>query len=391
MAQVHWRVTEFPRRLVSRCRALVSWLVLLRQTLFYNEFTSYMVGLETAAEPMFWTVDKFSKYFGPIFMVLVVCLTTSVVVIFYICLLPHVYQQSLSKTVFHLIFGHWLLVNIVFNYVMAVFTDPGHPPREVPETVSICKKCISPKPPRAHHCSICDKCVLKMDHHCPWINNCVGYYNHRYFFQFCVFMLSGTIYVCVTGIDLFKQHFYGDKYYPFPAVLYPLNMAYDIIYGDHNKPFLGGIAAVPVLNSSLDQNQRKQHQPGADLEVDMRYQHYHTAVVYEFVLCSAVVIALLLLVCWHVRMISFGETNIEVYINRKEVSRLKKLGLVYTNPYHYGFIKNWQMFFGLGKGRTFLKHVLFPSTHTPCGDGLTFPRVPNKGPREDKDRGLMLL
>lgn len=62
-------------------------------------------------------------------MVLVACLTTSVVVIFYVCLLPHVFDQSLSKTMFHLIFGHWLLANIVFNYVMAAFTDPGHPPR----------------------------------------------------------------------------------------------------------------------------------------------------------------------------------------------------------------------------------------------------------------------
>ena len=29
-----------------------------------------------------------------------------------------------------------------------------------------CKKCQMPKPPRAHHCSICRRCVLKMDHHC---------------------------------------------------------------------------------------------------------------------------------------------------------------------------------------------------------------------------------
>lgn len=41
--------------------------------------------------------------------------------------------------------------------------------------MKICKKCHEIKPPRAHHCSICDTCVLKMDHHCPWINNCVGY------------------------------------------------------------------------------------------------------------------------------------------------------------------------------------------------------------------------
>jgi hypothetical protein len=37
-----------------------------------------------------------------------------------------------------------------------------------------CKKCVLPKPDRAHHCSLCQRCVLKMDHHCPWINNCVS-------------------------------------------------------------------------------------------------------------------------------------------------------------------------------------------------------------------------
>lgn len=48
-----------------------------------------------------------------------------------------------------------------------------------PEVASICRKCISPKPQRTHHCSVCDRCVLAMDHHCPWLNNCVGYYNAR--------------------------------------------------------------------------------------------------------------------------------------------------------------------------------------------------------------------
>lgn len=40
-----------------------------------------------------------------------------------------------------------------------------------------CKKCNSVKPPGSHHCSICLHCVARMDHHCPWVNNCVGYYN----------------------------------------------------------------------------------------------------------------------------------------------------------------------------------------------------------------------
>jgi palmitoyltransferase len=30
-----------------------------------------------------------------------------------------------------------------------------------------CRKCDGPKPERAHHCSVCKRCVLLMDHHCP--------------------------------------------------------------------------------------------------------------------------------------------------------------------------------------------------------------------------------
>ena len=66
MALVQWRLAQFPRRLVNRCKEFTSWLILLRQTLFYNEFTSHMVALETAAEPLFWAVEKFSRYFGPV-------------------------------------------------------------------------------------------------------------------------------------------------------------------------------------------------------------------------------------------------------------------------------------------------------------------------------------
>jgi hypothetical protein len=39
-----------------------------------------------------------------------------------------------------------------------------------------CKKCNSIKPPHSHHCSICKRCIAHMDHHCPWVNNCVGFY-----------------------------------------------------------------------------------------------------------------------------------------------------------------------------------------------------------------------
>mmetsp|Transcript_62442 Transcript_62442/g.115963 ORF Transcript_62442/g.115963 Transcript_62442/m.115963 type:complete len:366 (-) Transcript_62442:60-1157(-) len=46
----------------------------------------------------------------------------------------------------------------------------------------VCKWCQKYKPDRCHHCRVCRLCILKMDHHCPWIYNCVGFHNHKYFF-----------------------------------------------------------------------------------------------------------------------------------------------------------------------------------------------------------------
>lgn len=50
-----------------------------------------------------------------------------------------------------------------------------------------CTSCVVRKPLRSKHCSECDHCVSKFDHHCPWVDNCIGQYNLKYFIGFVVF------------------------------------------------------------------------------------------------------------------------------------------------------------------------------------------------------------
>lgn len=72
------------------------------------------------------------------------------------------------------------------SYGLAIFVKPGYTLGEKYEDGLYieCSKCHKPKPERAHHCRICKRCVLQMDHHCPWTENCVGHNNLATFLRF---------------------------------------------------------------------------------------------------------------------------------------------------------------------------------------------------------------
>ncbi|XP_037532977.1 palmitoyltransferase ZDHHC18a [Nematolebias whitei] len=144
-------------------------------------------------------------------------------------------------TIFIPVIGGVLFVFVVLSLLRTSFTDPGILPRATadeaadierqidtsgsstyrppPRTKEIlinqqvvklkyCFTCKMFRPPRTSHCSLCDNCVERFDHHCPWVGNCVGKRNYRFFYSFIVSLsfLTSFIFGCViTHITLRSQ------------------------------------------------------------------------------------------------------------------------------------------------------------------------------------------
>ncbi|XP_061111173.1 palmitoyltransferase ZDHHC18-B isoform X1 [Conger conger] len=131
------------------------------------------------------------------------------------------------------VIGGVLFIFVVITLLQTSFTDPGILPRAGPDEAAdierqidssgstsyrppprtkeilineqlvklkYCFTCKMFRPPRTSHCSLCDNCVERFDHHCPWVGNCVGKRNYRFFYSFIVSLsfLTAFIFGCVT-------------------------------------------------------------------------------------------------------------------------------------------------------------------------------------------------
>ncbi|KAE9412219.1 hypothetical protein Angca_007917, partial [Angiostrongylus cantonensis] len=82
--------------------------------------------------------------------------------------------------------------------------------RDFNKGIRYCAKCKCIKPDRAHHCSICGECILKFDHHCPWVNNCVNFYNYKFFLLFLGYGLIFCLFVFFTDLPYFIRFWIKD-------------------------------------------------------------------------------------------------------------------------------------------------------------------------------------
>eukprot|EP00927_Polykrikos_kofoidii_P013356 TRINITY_DN15816_c0_g1_i1.p1 TRINITY_DN15816_c0_g1~~TRINITY_DN15816_c0_g1_i1.p1 ORF type:complete len:344 (-),score=49.67 TRINITY_DN15816_c0_g1_i1:27-1058(-) len=285
------------------------------------------------------------KILGPCLMCVAVGIVSFCTYTFFVHFLP-VYgdvlgpsgQASLAAA------GVFLEFNAIYNYYKCVRTDPGLPPEfdvamreaerqgeELGETRKRkdkqCYRCSRLKPARCHHCSVCQRCVLKMDHHCPWVNNCVGHNNYRHFCLFLLFMaLSALFVVLCLG-------------HPFSQILF------------------------------FRRSSRRISREGRDCIMD------------AFVLCAAVLVALCFLGCFHVYLVLTNQTTIEFQLNRVNSKEARKNGEFFRNPYNLGRSRNFQQVFGPNAfwSLLWLLPWRLPAARQPLGDGLTYPSIYMEG------------
>lgn len=120
-----------------------------------------------------------------------------------------------------------VILNTVFFALAIIFycltlIDPGYVPlkkdflglmeRLVDEELHldyVCINCENLRPENTMHCNYCNKCVQGFDHHCTFVNNCLGYKNHKYFLLFLFFFtlyIVAMIYHSLLAMILIFDH-----------------------------------------------------------------------------------------------------------------------------------------------------------------------------------------
>lgn len=111
-----------------------------------------------------------------------------------------------------------------------------------------CVSCNVFRPIKTSHCSDCGLCVIEKDHHCIWVNNCVGRNNYRFFIGFIYSLFVLTSYASYS-FDLLENTILSNHLYNvINRVLFVLAFAFGLFCVYHTFLWIFNISSRTFLN-----------------------------------------------------------------------------------------------------------------------------------------------
>lgn len=276
-----------------------------------------MKGAELAMD---WAL----RVIGPILICVATTLVVSVTYIFFTTVVYFIASPWSPFFFFHSGIVIWIVGNILFNYYSCVLVSPGFAPKPEDLDAESEEQPLSEearhrklKPDRSQFCHITKRQVLRMDHFCPWVGNCIGFFNYRYFYLFLFYLWIGCVYGLMITVG----------------------------------PFM-----TCVQNRGSSRNN----------PMCMA----RSQITFGFIITLSVGIAVSLLLGFHTYLILSSQTTIEFYFNKFSGKARKHRGEIFLNEYDLGRRKNWHQVFG--PGRYWFSWML-PSWASPPGDGFEYP------------------
>ena len=136
-------------------------------------------------------------------------------------LFPYIIINKNNIILYSFFLWGYILYTIIFMilYIKLIFMDPGRSKKFITienirqimkqkevkiNLIKYCPKCLVRKAKNLRHCVICDECCEGFDHHCYWVNNCIGKKNYYYFIAFLFFSFFDVLIILIICIYSFS-------------------------------------------------------------------------------------------------------------------------------------------------------------------------------------------
>ena len=189
---------------------------------------------------------------------------------------------------FTIIIFTFLTIFVIFFAIITTIIDPAddllkkeikkkkfheinnlHYQLEISRLEPFCIICCSNIANNSKHCKKCNKCVNSFDHHCNWLNNCIGKTNYPFFYAllivliFDLFFIGGVgfyIYICATLEEKKKLIYIFNLIFNFIDLIIGFNLSY--LFVIHSYFIYKGISTYEYILSKENNNNNKDGQNG---------------------------------------------------------------------------------------------------------------------------------